>query len=62
MHWNMAKHMDATEVWVLHFTLKVEGDDFQYPVPKDKSVNVMHVWHNADFSSYNVVCLKQIKT
>ncbi len=51
------KHLDATEVWVLHFTLKEEGDDFHYPVPKDKSLNVLHIWHKADFSSYNVVCM-----
>lgn len=61
-HYNRAvefgKHLDATEVWVVHFTVKEQGDDFQYPIAQDRSLNVMYIWHSTDFSSYKVVCSK----
>jgi len=53
------KRLNATEVWVIHFTIKVDGEDFQYPWPQDEASNVIHVWHSADFSSFRIFCNKK---
>lgn len=45
------QQLGAQEVSVIHFTLKEEDTEFQYPF---SGVNVLHVWHNVAFSTLKV--------
>lgn len=53
------KHLNATEVWVIHFTIKEEGEDFQYPWPEGEALNVIHIWHDSKFSNFKLFCSKK---
>ncbi len=57
------QYLDIQEVWVVHFTLKKEGTDFRYPFPDlALGVNVLHVWHNFEFSEVIIKTAKMEET
>jgi len=49
------QNLGINEVWVVHFTIQKESDDFRYPFPaRALGVKAMHVWHNLEFSEMRI--------
>ncbi|KYQ90047.1 hypothetical protein DLAC_08632 [Tieghemostelium lacteum] len=48
------KAKGASEAWVLHYTMGKENETVKYPT-SISGVGVIHIWHNADFSEYQIL-------
>lgn len=51
--------LNAQEVWVIHFTVKEQSEEFKYPwlssaSPTDIPINIMHVWHSYPFDQVKI--------